>query len=263
VTEIDIARQAARAGADVLRAYFQRGVTARQKSAEAGFNLVTEADVDAERATAAVIRRAFPEHAILGEESHQDDVRAPHLWIIDPLDGTNNFVHRLPHFAISVAYYVDGQAQSGVVGNPIRDDWYEAVRGGGASHNGQPLRVSPATQLDEVLVGTGFYYDRGTMMEQTLKAMRRLFQQHVHGIRRFGTASLDLCLVAAGSFGAFFEYELSPWDFAAGRLVVEEAGGRVTTCGGNPLPLAKTSVLASNGLLHDAALSLVRRGELD
>jgi myo-inositol-1(or 4)-monophosphatase len=109
------------------------------------------------------------------------------------------------------------------------------------------------------LIGVGFYYDRGAMMEATLTALREFFQAHVHGIRRFGAASLDLCSVAMGMFGAYFEYQLSPWDFAAGSLIVEEAGGKVTTCGGEPLPLARTTLLASNGALHQAALAIVQR----
>jgi myo-inositol-1(or 4)-monophosphatase len=109
-----------------------------------------------------------------------------------------------------------------------------------------------------VLVGVGFYYDRGAMMEATLMAVRDLFRKHIHGIRRFGTASLDLCFVATGAFGAYFEYQLSPWDFAAGQLFLEEAGGKMTTCRGEPLPLAKTSALASNGILHEAVLEVVQ-----
>ena len=211
----------------------------------ATYNLVTEADLAAEQAVAAVVREAFPDHDLLGEETLQGAIDAEHLWVIDPIDGTNNFVHQIPHFAVSVAYYRGGQPQCGVVLNPIRDDCFVAERGGGALHNGRPLRVSSHDRLDQVLVGVGFYYDRGEMMEATLAAVGDLFQQQIHGIRRFGTASLDLCQVAGGQFGAFFEYELSPWDFAAGRLLVEEAGGQVTTCLGEPLGLQRSSVLAS------------------
>ncbi len=119
------------------------------------------------------------------------------------------------------------------------------------------MSVGAQTALTEVLVGVGFYYDRGAMMESTLAAIRDLFREDIHGIRRFGTASLDLCMVGLGMFGAFFEYELSPWDFAAGRLLVEEAGGRVTTCAGGPLGIEKSSVLATNGALHGAVLAIV------
>ena len=179
--------------------------------------------------------------------------------VVDPLDGTNNFVHGIPHFAVSIAYYRQGEAECAVILNPIRGDRYEARRGQGATCNGQSIQVSQATQLDQVLIGVGFYYDRGRMMEATLAAIHEFFGNNVHGIRRFGTASLDLSQVAAGWFGGFFEYELSPWDFAAGRLLVEEAGGTVTTCDGAPLPLAKSTVLASNGSLHPQMLDIVKK----
>ena len=143
--------------------------------------------------------------------------------------------------------------------NPVRDDWHVAVRGQGAFFNGRRARVGGQTRLGEVMVGVGFYYDRGVMMESTLAAIGDLKRDHqIHGIRRFGAATLDLCMVALGQLGAYFEYTLSPWDFAAGRLFVEEAGGRVTTCLGDPLPLAKSSILATNGHLHDAMLDVVR-----
>ena len=254
--ELTTAEAAARAGGDVAARYFRDGVTMRSKDVA---NLVSDADVEAEHAIAAVIRQAFPNHAILGEEAYTGDATAEHLWVVDPIDGTNNFAHAIPHFAVSVAYYQRGVAQIGVVYNPITDDWYTAVRGGGAFHNGRPAHVQEATQLGEVIVGVGFYYDRGAMMEATLNAIRDLKHQAIHGIRRFGTASLDLISVGLGRFGAYFEYELSPWDFAAGRLFVEEADGIVTDARGGPLPLAKSSVLASNGPLHEPTLAIVRR----
>ncbi len=253
--EQTVAEEAARAGGAIAARYFRDGVAMRSKDVS---NLVSDADVEAEHAIAAVIRRAFPSHAILGEEAHQGDATAEHLWVVDPIDGTNNFAHKIPHFAVSVAYYRAGAAQCGVVFNPVRDEWHTAARGQGAFHDGRPARVEEASRLDEVLVGVGFYYDRGAMMEATLAAVGDLKRAMIHGIRRFGTASLDLCMVGLGRYGAYFEYELSPWDFAAGRLFVEEAGGKVTTARGGPLPMAKTSILASNGAVHDEALAIVR-----
>ena len=258
--ELTIAEAAARAGGEVATRYFRDGVTMRSKDVA---NLVSDADVEAEHAIAAVIRATYPDHAILGEEAYQADSAAEHLWVVDPIDGTNNFAHQIPHFAVSVAYYHRGVAQCGVVLNPVRDEWHTAIRGGGAFLDGKPARVQEATRLDEVIVGVGFYYDRGAMMEATLAAIGDLKRQQIHGIRRFGTASLDLCAVGLGRYGAYFEYELSPWDFAAGRLFVEEAGGLVTTARGGPLPLAKSSLLASNGTLHDAALAIVRQHHPD
>ncbi len=253
--ELSVAEEAARAAGAILLRYFREGVAMRSKDIG---NLVSDADLEAERAVVAVIRRAYPDHEVLGEEIHQGDVGAEHLWVVDPLDGTNNFAHKLPHFAVSIAYYRAGRAECGVILNPVRDEWHTAVRGQGAFQDGRPARVAEHARLDEVLVGVGFYYDRGAMMEATLQAIGDFKRRRVHGSRRFGTASLDLCMVGLGMFGAYFEYELSPWDFAAGRLFVEEAGGTVTTCRGGPLPMARTSVLATNGLLHDAALEIVR-----
>ena len=150
-----------------------------------------------------------------GEEDLDGDIDAEHLWIIDPLDGTNNFAHRIPHFAVSVAYYHRGQPVVGAVLNPARDEIFTAVRGGGAFCNGEPVSVCDATSLDQALIGCGFYYDRGAMMRSTLAAVEDFFGHDIHGIRRFASA-LDLCQVGCGHFGGFFEYELSPWDFAAG-----------------------------------------------
>jgi len=256
--ELTIARRAALAGGEVLASHFRQDVTLAQGKGKS-YDLVSAADRQAEQVVVEVIRQAFPGHDVLGEESHDAGVDAEHLWIVDPLDGTTNFVHRVPHFAVSVAYYRGGEPACGVVYNPIRQERYEAVRGGGAELNDQPLRVANHANLTESLIGVGFYYDRGAMMESTLAAIRDLFQAHIHGIRRFGTASLDLAQVAAGAFGAYFEFELSPWDFAAGRLLVEEAGGRVTTCSGDALPLARTSLLASNRVLHEAVLQITQR----
>jgi myo-inositol-1(or 4)-monophosphatase len=258
--ELTVAEEAARAASAVLKRYWAEGVASRLKDVA---NLVSDADLDAERAIVGAIRRAYPDHAILGEEEHEGgDAAAEHLWVVDPLDGTNNYLHKLPHVAVSIAYYRAGVAECGVVVNPLTDDWHVAARGRGAYHNGEPVRVSGHERLDQTMVGVGFYYDRGAMMEATLAAIGDFFRAEIHGIRRFGTAALDLCLVGRGCFGAFFEYELSPWDFAAGRLFVEEAGGRVTTGRGEPLGLARGSLLATNGRLHDAALAIVARHHL-
>jgi myo-inositol-1(or 4)-monophosphatase len=257
--ELDVAQQAAKAGGEILAGYFGQGVEMRTKR---DCDFVSDADVESERAIIDVIRSAFPDHAILGEEGQATndsdvDTSSEFLWVIDPLDGTTNFAHDIPHFAVSIGFYWKGQPVLGVIFNPARRDWFHAVRDEGAFANGNKVTVADHSSLSESLVGVGFYYDRGAMMEATLASIRDLFQQKIHGIRRFGTASLDLCKVGCGQYGAFFEYELSPWDFAAGRLFVEEAGGRVTNCRGDELPLAKSSVLASNGNLHESILEIV------
>ncbi|MEW4571037.1 inositol monophosphatase family protein [Tautonia sp. JC769] len=254
--ELAIAEQAATAAGDVLLRYREQGIAHRSKDVG---NLVTDADLEAERTIVDILRRAFPGHSILGEEeARHGDLDAEHLWVVDPLDGTNNFAHQLPHFAVSIAYYREGRAHCGIVRNPVSEDSFTAIRGAGAFRNGRPARVATHERLDQSMIGVGFYYDRGAMMEATLRSISALFRQNIHGIRRFGTAALDLCMVGCGQFGAFFEYQLAPWDFAAGRLFVEEAGGRVTNCLGAPLGLTVSSVLASNGPLHEAVLAIVR-----
>jgi myo-inositol-1(or 4)-monophosphatase len=223
------------------------------------YNLVTETDLLAEQAIVASIRESFPDHEILGEEGTKGNVAAEHLWVIDPLDGTNNFAHGMPHFAISIGYYRAGKAELGAIYNPLREEWFVCQRNGGAWWNDRRVRVKAETQLNQVLVATGFFYDRGAMMRATLEAVADFFTAHIHGIRRCGAASLDLAYVGCGIYGAFFEFELAPWDFAAGRLFVEEAGGLVTTCTGENLPLERTHLLASNGSLHAASLEIVNR----
>lgn len=255
LTPYDVALCAAREGGTILSQFFNDGFTIRNKGIA---DFVTDADVASERRIAEVIRSAFPDHAILGEEENAGDVNSEHLWVIDPLDGTTNFAHRIPHFAVSIGYLHNGQAECGVIWNPIRDDLYEARRGHGSRHNGKAIQVGTQTSMSEALIGIGFYYDRGAMMQATLAAVGDCFRRQIHGVRRFGTAALDLAHVASGLYGAYFEYQLSPWDFAAGKLLVEEAGGKVTTCNGDPLPLRKTSILASNTLLHDEMLTAVR-----
>ncbi len=265
--ELAVAEEAARAGGAVAARFFRTGPAVFTKESAPGkassYNLVSEADLEAERAIVAIIRKTFPDHAILGEELHGGDaassalLASEHLWIVDPIDGTSNFVHGIPHFGVSVAYYHEGQPACGVMGNPIQDDWYIAAHQQGAFHNGQRVCVADSERLDEILIAFGYYYDRGAMMEATLAAVSDLLHRNIHGVRRMGAATLDLAYVGLGSFGAFFEYELAPWDYAAGRLFVEEAGGKVTTGRGTPLPIARTSLIASNGILHDAVLEIV------
>ena len=252
---LQVAKAAAATAGLLLREKYETAFAVRSKAPS---DLVTEADIAAEDAIVNLIRESYPSHVVLAEESHIADPAAEHLWVIDPLDGTTNFVHGVPHVATSIAYYQAGCPRVGVVYNPLCDDLYIAVRGGGATHNGQTAAVSTA-QLDESLVAVGFYYDRGSMMRSTLRAVQDLFQHQIRGIRRMGSAALDLCQVGTGQFGGFFEYQLSPWDFAAGRLFVEEAGGIVTTCPGGEVPLAVTSVLATSHATRATMQSIVAR----
>ena len=255
--ELEFAIRAARKGGDVLMRHLREGTTVREKATN---DLVSEADLESEEVIRQYLSELCPDHEFLAEESSFDlkeQSRAEHLWIIDPLDGTTNFAHGIPHFAVSIAYYKNGIAECGVVFNPARDELYTAIRGQGVWLNGRSFQVAETSSFSAMLIGVGFYYDRGEMMQSTLATIEALFKKKIRGIRRFGTASLDLCHVARGMYGAFFEYQLSPWDFAAGRLIVEEAGGQVTTAAGRPLPLDVTSVLASNGKIHDEMLKII------
>lgn len=258
---LDSAVQAAHIGGDILKRYFEDGVAMRDKSGDGGksYDLVSDADEESERAIASYLRNRYPSHEFLGEESLQDgDTSAEHLWIIDPLDGTNNFAHRIEHFAVSIGYYQHGVATAGVVLNPINGDCYTAIRGGGAFRNGRTVRVSDTRSLDRAMIGCGFYYDRGEMMRATLATIEKCFSHNIHGIRRFGTASLDLCMVGCGRLDAFFEYQLSPWDFAAGALFLSEAGGTITDTAGEKLPITQSSVLATNSHLHESMRAITK-----
>lgn len=256
-----VAESAAITGGHVLHRYWHDGVVLRDKSDQGGksYDLVSDADLESQSVIANLISDAFPTHELMGEEDLIGDIEAEHLWIIDPLDGTNNFAHRVPHFAVSVAYYHQGIPTVGFVTNPITSDRYWAVRGQGAMHNGKPIQVTEEASLSKTLVGCGFYYDRGEMMRRTLGAVEEFFSHDIHGIRRFGTASLDLCAVANGQFGAFFEYKLSPWDFAAGGLIVTEAGGKITAADGNPLGMVPSSVVAAAAGLYEDSLRITQK----
>ena len=260
--ELKTARIAVAAGAKIARSHFANLATAgiANKSTADGYQgIVTLADVQAEEAIIAVIREQFPDHQFMAEENFAEQVSAEHLWIIDPIDGTNNFAHAIPHYAISVAYYRNGVAECGCIVSPEANDEFITVRGRGSWHNGRQAFVNSHHRLNQTMLAVGFYYDRGAMMKATLAAIEECFTNQVHGIRRMGTAALDIVQVALGRFGGYFEYQLSPWDFAAARLFLEEAGGQITTCHGAPLPLAKTSVLATNGHLHGNLLKIVEK----
>ena len=222
-------------------------------------NLVTEADVAAEKAILQVLQRDFPKHQVLGEEGISDgDLTAELLWIVDPLDGTTNYSHAIPQFSVSICFAESGVPAVGVVADPSHGEVFHAIRGEGAFLNGERIHVSTRADMREAVIATGFYYDRGEMMAQTLDTIGRLFRCNVRGIRRLGSAALDLCWVACGRLDGFFEYQLSPWDYAAAMLIVQEAGGRCANRVGEPLELGSGSVIATNGKLFDDISNTVR-----
>ncbi len=226
---------------------------------ETSYNLVTEADLEAERLITETIRETFPDHTFLLEEGQSTGTaEADHLWIVDPLDATNNYAHGIPHFSVSIAYAEKGAIQAGVILDPVRDEWFCAERGKGAFMNDKPIHVTKSNSLEESVVGTGFYYDRGKLMEATLNSIHTLFKRNVRGIRRMGSAAIDLCWVANGRFDAFFEYQLAPWDYSAGKLIIEEAGGKCTDREGNLLEIESRSVVVGNPAVHELVLDAVR-----
>ena len=258
--ELRVAALAAQVGGKIVNGYFDSGVTSIGKTLnDRPQGLVTKADLESEASIVACIRESYPHHHFLGEETYSDDIHNEHLWIIDPLDGTNNFAFGIPRFAVSVAYYRKGVPHSGAILDPVSGTMSVAEKGRGAFSGNQKAGVSQHNQLSDTMISTGFYYDRGVMMQTTLDTIRDLFHENIHGIRRFGAAALDLVDVGMGRYGGFFEYVLSPWDFAAARIFIEEAGGRVTDCLGNPLGLEKTSVLATNGKLHEVLLKITSK----
>lgn len=219
-------------------------------------NLVTEVDVASEQLIVETIRAAFPDHAFFAEEtSERASLDAPALWVIDPLDGTTNYAHGYPIFCVSIAFLRHGRPELGVVYQPVLDELFIAERGVGAFLNGERIRVSEHRELRSALLATGFPYDRERRRE-ALAAFAR-FTLSARAVRRDGSAALNLAYVAAGRFDGFWEQELSPWDTAAGVLLVEEAGGVVTDYAGQPYRLEQGTCVASNGAIHQAMLDLI------
>jgi myo-inositol-1(or 4)-monophosphatase len=246
-------RAAGTAGRLHLR-WLNKTKTTRKSNA---LDLVTEADKEAEAAIIATIRRAFPDHAILAEESGASEQRSAHRWIIDPLDGTTNFAHGFPAFCVSIAYEHRGRVQYGVIFDALRKELFTARRGKGAKLNGKPIRVSKANALATALLATGFPYDRRERRRFYLAFWENMMTR-VEGVRRAGSAALDLASVACGRLDGFWEFGLKPWDIAAGSLLVEEAGGKVTNMDGTALDLAGAQLLASNRRIHQEMAQVLR-----
>jgi len=222
-------------------------------------NLVTQADIESEQIIKDLISKTYPDHRVLCEEGQSTgEADDDHLWVIDPLDATNNYAHGIPHYSISIAYAEKGILKAAVVLDPTRDELFTAIKGQGAFLNDQPIHVSPSEQLQESIVGTGFYYDRGELMRKTLAGIDRLFSNNIRGIRRMGSAAIDLAWVACGRYEAFFEYKLAPWDYAAGILLIHEAGGRCSDRDGNPIELSSENIIATNSKTFDSILPLVK-----
>jgi myo-inositol-1(or 4)-monophosphatase len=247
---------AAEAGGRVLMEKFASGVTVAYKGA---IDLVTEADLAAEQAIVAILRERHPHHDILAEEGDYGCRGADQRWVVDPLDGTTNFAHGFPWLAVSIALEVRGEVVLGAVYNPHNREQFVAERGLGATLNGRRLQVSNTAVLERALLATGFAYDH-KLNPHNNYAHFEAFQRQAQAVRRAGVASLDLACVAAGRFDGFWELKLKPWDVAAGVLLVTEAGGLVSDYAGEPMPLDRGEILASNGHLHAAMQQVLGQG---
>jgi myo-inositol-1(or 4)-monophosphatase len=252
---LTIASEAARRAGDLLVNLFGK-TTISEKGAS--HNLVTEADRRSEELIEEFLKTEAPGSLVYGEEgTNNARLDANRLWIIDPLDGTTNYTQKIPHFGVSIAYAEKGTIKAGVVFDPMRNELFSAIIDGSASCNGTLISVSSKSRLNESLIATGFYYDRSVTMEKTLAALRNLYRADIRCMRRMGAASIDLAWLACGRFDGYFEYTLSAWDFAAGTLIVREAGGRVDNIDGTPADLTAKGVLCSNGLIHEQFLKQV------
>ncbi len=220
-------------------------------------NLVTEMDRRSEALIVDALRREFPDDAILAEEGGSTSGGSGRRWIVDPLDGTTNYAHGVPIFAVSIALEAAGRVVLGVIHDPNHRETFIAERGRGAYLDGTPLAVSATKTLNESLLVTGFPYDIREGPENNLREYAA-FSLRSRGVRRLGSAVLDFAYVAAGRIDGYWELRLGTWDAAAGSLLVEEAGGRITNLEGHPLNLAAPQIVASNGLIHDELLETLR-----
>ncbi len=248
---MELAVRAAEAAAAIHRAYADQELQIETKSA--AIDLVTQADTEAEDVIRAILLADRPDDAILGEERGGPKGHSSRRWLVDPLDGTLNYAHRFPWYCVSIALEIEGRLELGVVLDPCRDALYTAQRGQGAYRNGQALRVTDRTELGESMLATGFAYRAGKMAENV--AIFAAMMPKVRAIRRPGAAALDLAHLAAGSLDGFWELYLNPWDTAAGIVLIEEAGGRVSGPEGEPYRLEGDFIVASNGRIHEALLT--------
>jgi myo-inositol-1(or 4)-monophosphatase len=257
--DVWVALRAARAGADIVQTGFFQTLDTEMKGA---VDPVTQVDREAEIAIRDVIGSHFPDDAILGEEQGGGDWRDGRVWIVDPLDGTVNYVHRLPQVAVSIALWNDGAPLVGVIVDVARNDEYVAVVGGGATLNGEAIHVSETPTLDQSLVSTGFPYDRRQHAAAYLRVVEEVMLNS-QGTRRLGAAALDLAWLAAGQYDAYWEHGgahgIKPWDVAAGILLVTEAGGTYTNESGEINQLEARAHVASNGKVHEELRSIVAR----
>jgi myo-inositol-1(or 4)-monophosphatase len=248
---LEIAKEAALEGGKILNEYFREDPQITKKGP---VDIVTTADKESEKAIIQIIRKSFPDHFVLSEECGEIEGNSDFKWIIDPLDGTTNFANKLPIFSVSIALYNAKQPVTGVVFNPYTNELYSALKGGGAFLSQKKLEVSKKNNINDSLIVTGFPYN---FMEIIDELSQRFFNilKVSRGVRRLGSAALDLCYVASGVFEGFFEQNLKPWDTAAGIIIAEEAGAKITNFNNNNYNPFMDEIVASNGLIHQSILN--------
>ncbi|MEW6419591.1 MAG: inositol monophosphatase family protein [Nitrospirota bacterium] len=232
-------------------------ITKRDISLKTASDFVTSVDRESERIIIDTIKESFPRHLILAEESIKESAREAYRWIIDPLDGTTNYIHGYPVFSVSIALEYKGEIILGVTFDPLRNDLFLAEKGTGAFLNGHPIRVSEINEIKESLITTGFPFRKKEIINPYLKLFKNLFLK-VSDMRRAGSAALDLAYLACGRCDGFFEIGLSPWDIAAGSLMIEEAGGVVTDFGGGGDYILTGNIVAGNPAVHNEILMEVK-----
>lgn len=251
---LETAVGAGRAAGKLLLEYARSGFRVRHKNP---IDLVTDADHAAEQLIISHIRARFPMHRFLAEEQgHVEPSPSPYLWVIDPLDGTTNFAHGYPAYCVSIGLEYQGRCILGVVVDPSRDELFTAAEGSGAQLNGQTISVSETSILGASLLVTGFAYDIRETARNNLDHFAK-FALKAQGLRRTGSAALDLCYVAAGRFDGFWEVRLNPWDMAAGSVIVQQAKGQLTDFSGAELSIYGQELVASNGHIHQAMLTVL------
>jgi len=223
-------------------------------------DLVTEADLGAEKAILKKIRENFPEDIILSEETGKHGETSDRVWLVDPLDGTTNFAHGFPFFAVSIALEVEGEIVIGIVDIPFLGETFTAINGDGARLNSRPIKTSKTRQLVESLLATGFPYNVHKKPEKVMELFEKMLVR-AQGIRRPGSAAIDLCYVASGRIDGFWEQDLKPWDTAAGTIIVKESGGKVSTYEGTPYDPYQKSIVAANPFIHDKMVAVLNNQE--
>lgn len=251
----DAAIIAAHAAGTVLNQHFGKPLKIQEKK---GAGLVSNADLEAEQAIVQILSRAFPDFGFLTEEAAPTPANGPGRWIIDPLDGTNNYIHGFPMFCVSIAAEWNGEVQVGVIYHPILKEMHVAVKGQGMTLNGTKMQVSKTKLLGDALLTTGFTYHTDSWLRSELHTIEQLSAKS-RAIRRPGSAALDLAYTARGVFDGFWEQRLHAWDVAAGILMVQEAGGTVSDFDGNAVKLDSPQLLASNGTIHPILLEIIRK----